>query len=212
MGEITLSENLKRLMRLHGNLTVSQLSRLTQIPQPTLHHILSGATKNPRKPLLEILANFFSISSKQLLGEISIPTIIPEIIKKNLQIKSVPIISWEMLEAWPLPNIQNLHLKEILLDIEIGSNSFALRVQNSSLEPMFPENALLIFDFDKKPMDRDFIIAIAQNGTILFNRFFNDNNEHYIKQTLENGDVKLIKLNEITHRILGTLIEVRIRY
>jgi SOS-response transcriptional repressor LexA len=212
MGEITLSENLKRLMRLHGNLTVSQLSRLTQIPQPTLHHILSGATKSPRKPLLEILANFFSISAKQLLGEISIPTIIPEIIKKNLQIKSVPIISWEMLEAWPLPNVQGLHLKEILLDREIGANSFALRVQDSLAEPIFPENALLIFDFDKRPMDRDFVITIAQNGAILFNRFFTDNNEHYIKQTLENGDVKLIKLDKTTDRILGTLIEVRIQY
>ena len=159
MNEMTLTDNLQQLMRIHGNLSVSDLSRLTNIPQPTLHHILSGATKKPRKQALEAVADFFSISIAQLLGEEPLPHRIPEIIKEDLKLSAVPIIQWDMLKNWPINNLKELHLKEVVLDHGAGEHFFALVVQDSLLEPLFSQNNLLIFDRGRPPKDRDFVIV-----------------------------------------------------
>ena len=120
MNEITLSHNLQQLMRVHGNISVSELARITDIPQPTIHHILSGATKNPRKKALEALSGFFSVSIEQLIGKASLPNIIPETIKKDLQLTTIPIIEWGMVKNWPPLDLSTLHLKEILLDKQVA--------------------------------------------------------------------------------------------
>lgn len=213
MTEMNLSNNIQQLMRIHGNISVSDLARSTGIPQPTLHHILSGSTKRPRKQLLEAVANFFSVSIEQLRGEESLPNIIPNIIKEELMLKTVPIISWEMLKQWPLVNIKDRGLKEILLNTQITDHSFALIVQNSLLEPLFSENTLLIFDHSKQPKDRDLVIVHrGEDVDILFNRLFIDNNYNYIKQNLEDGNAKLVKLDKNIDKIIGTLIEARVQY
>lgn len=213
MTEMNLSNNLQQLMRIHGNISVSDLARSTGIPQPTLHHILSGSTKRPRKQLLQAVANFFSVSIDQLNGEESLPNIIPNSIKEELMLKTVPIISWEMLKQWPLVNIKDRGLKEILLNTPITDHSFALIVQNSLLEPLFSENTLLIFDYSKQPKDRDLVIVNrGEDLDILFNRLFIDNNYKYIKQNLEDGNAKLVKLDKNIDRIVGTLIEARVQY
>jgi len=207
-----LCSNLQQLMRIHGNLSVSDLARLTDVPQPTRHHILMGATRNPRKKSLEALSTFFSVSTEQLKGNEPLPNIIPKIIQEDLKISTIPIIAWDMLKEWPIPT-ESLGLKEILLDKTVADHSFGLVVQDSSLEPLFPQNALLIFDFGKKPLDRDFVIVkLEQNEDTLFNRLFTDNHGSYIKQELEDGNAKLIKLDQQTTRIIGTLIEVRIQF
>ena len=213
MNELILINNLQQLIRIHGNPSVSDLARLTNIPQPTLHHILSGATKNPRRKSLEALANFFSISTKQLIGEEPLPNVIPDIVKENLHIRTIPIIQWNMLINWPPEDVKNLHLKEVVLDKKVADNSFALVVQDSLMEPVFPQNALLIFDGGKNPIDRDFVIAHdSRDNSILFNRLFIDANQTYIKQNLTDGNAKLIKLDLDTDQIIGTLIEVRIQF
>ena len=212
MSNMDLCSNLQQLMRIHGNLSVSDLARLTDVPQPTLHHILMGATRNPRKKSLEALSTFFSVSTEQLKGNEPLPNIIPKIIQEDLKISTIPIIAWDMLKEWPIPT-ESLGLKEILLDKTVADHSFGLVVQDSSLEPLFPQNALLIFDFGKKPLDRDFVIVkLEQNEDTLFNRLFTDNHGSYIKQELEDGNANLIKLDQQTTRIIGTLIEVRIQF
>ncbi|KTD32704.1 LexA family protein [Legionella israelensis] len=213
MTQSTLSHNLQQLMRIHGNLSVSELARLTNIPQPTVHHLLSGATKNPRKKALEALSNFFSVSIEQLIGEVQLPKVIPENIKEDLQLRTIPIIEWEILRHWPQIKTSYHPTREIFLDKILAPDSFALVIQDASMEPLFPSNALLIFDIEKKPQDRDFVIVyINKSDSVLFNRLFTENNVLYLKQNLENGDVKLTKLDENTDRIIGTLIEARIQY
>lgn len=206
-----LIDNLQQLMRTHGNLSVSELAHLTSLPQPTLYHIFSGTTKNPRKKALEVLANYFSVTVAQLIGDEPLPNVIPEMIKEDLKISAVPIIQWDMLKSWPI-SIDRLGLKEILLDKKISDHSFGL-VAQKSLEPQFPQNALLIFDFGKTPLDRDFVIVRrGANDQVLFNRFFTDNRGSYVKQDLDNGNANLIRLDQNIDKMMGTLIEVRIQY
>lgn len=211
MGEMTLSNNLQQLMRIHGNISISELARLTDIPQPTIHHILTGSTKNPRKRALEALSEYFSVSIQQLLGQEQLPTVIPDAVKEDLHISTIPIVEWEMLQEWPSTMAQAS--RQILLDRKIAKNSFALVSKNIDLEPAIPQNALLIFEADKSPKDRDFVVVhLGRENLILLNSLFIENGQHYVKQNQEDGNVRLIKLDTAQDRILGTLIEARIVY
>jgi transcriptional regulator with XRE-family HTH domain len=213
MTTANLSSNLKQLMRIHGNLSVSELARLTDIPQPTIHHMLFGSTKNPRKKALEALSNFFSISIDQLIGDEELPQIIPENLKEDLQLRTVPILDWDLLGNWPNNKESIKSVKQIFLDKEITPNSFSVIISDPSLEPLFPLNSLLIFDAAKTPKDRDFVIVrTGENNHILLNRLFTENNEYYLKQNSEDGNMVLLKINKSTDIIMGVLIEARIQY
>lgn len=213
MNDMTLSDNLQQLMRIHGNISISELARLTDIPQPTIHHILTGSTKNPRKKALEALSEFFSVSIQQLLGQDKLPTIIPDAVKADLQISTIPLIEWDMLYNWPTAGTQIQGAQEILLNKKIATNSFALVSKDTTLEPAIPHNALLIFEADKTPKDRDFVVVhLGEDNLILLNSLFIENGQRYVKQNLEDGNFKLIKLDTARDRILGTLIEARLLY
>jgi transcriptional regulator with XRE-family HTH domain len=210
---MTLSNNLQQLMRIHGNTSVSELARLTGIPQPTIHHILTGSTKNPRKKALEELSHFFSVSVEQLIGLEPLPAIIPDIVKKDLQISTIPIVEWDLLKDWPTNRAKTQESQEILLNKKVADNSFALVIPDESRMPRFQQNTLLIFDSGKTPKDRDFVIVhLAKNNTIEFNRLFLDNNELYLRHDLVDGNLQLTKLDPSHDRILGTLIEERIQH
>lgn len=210
---MTLSDNLQHLMRIHGNISVSELARLTAIPQPTIHHMLTGFTKNPRRKALEALSGFFSISVEQLTGEELLPAVIPDAVKEDLDIGTVPLIEWDMLPDWP-QNADKAHdTNSILLANRIARHSFALICRDKSLEPAIPYNALLIFDAGKIPQNRDFVVArLGQENTIMLKSLFLDDELSYLKEEQEDGDARLIRLDPVHDRILGTLIEARIAY
>ena len=54
-----LLKNLYMFMQRHS-VTEAQLARATEIPQPTIHKILSGKTTDPRISTLQSIANYFS--------------------------------------------------------------------------------------------------------------------------------------------------------
>ncbi|MFC3909682.1 helix-turn-helix domain-containing protein [Legionella dresdenensis] len=210
---MTLSNNLQQLMRIHGNTSVSELARLTGIPQPTIHHILTGSTKNPRKKALEELSRFFSISVEQLIGQEPLPTIIPDGVKKDLQISAIPIVEWNVLKNWPASKADIRDNQEILLNKTIANDSFALIIPDDSMLPRFQQNTLLIFDSGKTPKDRDFVIVhLSKDNKIDFNRLFYENNSFYLRHDLGDGNLQLTKLDPSHDRILGVLIEERIQH
>ncbi len=63
------------------------LSKESKIPQPTLHHLLSGKTKKPRRALLQKLAQFFDISIPTLL-EIELTN------QPTSSVRKFPILNW----------------------------------------------------------------------------------------------------------------------
>ncbi len=215
MNEHTLGVTLHQLMKIHGDLSVSELARQTQVPQPTLHHILSGTTKKPRKQALDSLARFFSISVAQLTGSLPLPPLIPNAIKDSLKISTVPLIEWNKLDEW-VESKDKQHakvLKEIIIDNKIGENSFALLMKDSSMEPLFLKNAILVFDSEKKPKDRDFVLAyLAQENLFIFNRLFIDGHDLFLRQDQADGETHLLKLKPLIDKIIATLSEVRTQF
>ncbi|HVT63162.1 MAG TPA: LexA family transcriptional regulator [Legionellaceae bacterium] len=213
MAEQTISNNLQLLLKLQGDLSLSDLSRKTGIPQPTLHHIIEGKTKNPRKNALQKLANFFSISVPQLIGELPLSNYIPNTIKESFNISTVPIINWELAKNWDKTQNTSKQFDEIIIEREINENCFALLLNNATMEPIFQEGSILVFDPSKNPQERDFILVyLEKSNSIAFNRLFIENNHYYLKQYKTNGDVELIKLHIPNDKILAVLIEARLKF
>lgn len=209
MKKLSISETVRYLLKQHQDLSVSELSRQTNIPQPTLHHLLNGSTKRPRDKVLEKLAQFFSVSIAQLNGdEPIIPSFSMEI-KQSLGLTSLPIISWEEIINWPTKTAYS-H-KEVLFDQEISDNSYALLMNNSTMEPVFPLNSLLIFDFQKQPADREYsLVYLAKEKSLILNKLFIEDNELFIKSQQFSTTFQLIKINPDYDKLLGTLVEVRL--
>lgn len=213
MTEQTISNNLQLLLKLQGDLSLSDLARETGIPQPTLHHIIEGKTKNPRKNALQKLASFFSISIPQLIGELPLSTSIPNTIKESFKISTIPIIDWELAKNWDTFPKDHKRFDEIIIEREINEGCFALQLNDASMEPVFHENSILIFDPSKTPKERDFILAyISKSDSVVFNRLFIDDTNYFLKQDKPDGDAELVKLHLPSDHLIATLIEVRLKF
>lgn len=212
MAEQTIGENLQTLLKLRGDLSLSDLARETQIPQPTLHHIIEGKTKKPRRQALEAIANFFSISVPQLTGAIPLSAI-PEALKDTLKISTVPLITWELAKNWDRSKNDISRFTEIILDKQVNKNTFALQLQDSSLEPLFQDKSILIFDPSKKANERDFVLVyLSKLDIVMFNRLFIEGKNFYLKQDKKDGNAELVKLSFPNDRIIATLIEARLQF
>jgi transcriptional regulator with XRE-family HTH domain len=212
MKAFNISDNLKQLIRLHGNLTLSDLARKTKVPQPTLHHILEGKTKKPRKQAIEAIANFFKISSLELTGVIPFSLANQEALAKTLKISTIPLIGWHHVKEWINDKQRTSCFEQIIFEKKVVEKAFALTMPDNSMEPIFQKNSILIFDPSKEFKNRDFILVFfPELNSIKFNRLFIDNYNFYLKQDKDNGDIELIKINS-TSNILATLIEARIDF
>ncbi|OGV36958.1 MAG: transcriptional regulator [Legionellales bacterium RIFCSPHIGHO2_12_FULL_35_11] len=213
MSKQAIGDNVQQLLKLYGDLSLSDLARETQIPQPTLHHIIEGKTKKPRRQALEALANFFSISIPQLTGTIPLSIPIPEAIKKSLKISTIPLIDWNLAKSWKSNKNDLSKFDQIILEKQVDKNAFALQLQNSNLEPLFQEKSLLIFDPSKISRERDFVLVyFSKIDLICFNRLFIEEKNIYIKQDKKNGNAELIKINGPNDKIIATLIEARLQF
>jgi phage repressor protein C with HTH and peptisase S24 domain len=66
--DMNLSGNLQALMAARG-LSEGALSRLTQVPQPTIHRILKGRSADPRDGTLRPIASVFRITVEELRSD-----------------------------------------------------------------------------------------------------------------------------------------------
>jgi len=70
--EMDIKDVLAALMS-QKKISQNYLAEVTGVPQPTIHRILIGGSKEPRNSTIKKLANYFEISTTQLLGDEPIP-------------------------------------------------------------------------------------------------------------------------------------------
>lgn len=194
---------IKELMQSEG-LTEAELSRRTNLPQTTLHRILTGETSSPRGKSLQAIANYFSLSINELLTS---PT---PASAKNKQYK-IRILDWS---KGCLGNIESaITAKTVITDADVSQASFALHMNDSSMDMQFPQGSLLIFDPQRKPNDRCFVLAYTdKEETYFFRQLVCSGSERYLKSLSPDlASVPLRKL-EKKDKILGVLVQTKIEY
>jgi len=200
---LALRNHIEELMKDHGNLSVSDLARLTNIPQPTLHHLITGATRRPRPKLLKTLADFFSITTEELI----------DAKRKN---QPVPMLQWHELKD--LQNLNSLNIKDhtrtkVLTELSVSQNAFALIAKDNMMEPLFSDGCILIFDPVRNSQDRNFVLVYLNDMQDYFvKRLFIENKSQYISLSDEIG--KPAELYKLTtqDQVLATLVEAKMQF
>lgn len=209
---MSLKDTLKKLMVREGNLSVSALAKITNIPQPTLHQLCFGTTEKPRKKTLDILASYFSISIDQLLGQEALPDKLSAQMKRDWDIEPTPILSWEDLYHWP-DDIDLKNKRELILENNKSKLTFALEMIGSNMEPIFPNGCLLIFDANKVTTDKDCVLVyLKKEDQFAFKKIYYDGNAAYVKSiNPEFNQLSTAKLSS-QDKVIATLLEARIKF
>lgn len=209
-----LHEVLEKLME-EVAINEAELARKTDIPQPTLHRILSGATKSPRGNSLAPLANFFSVTINQLMGVDPLPA--DRVAgTHNTRIYGwtpIPVISWEEATNWAKfqTELRNQNWKNwVSTDLTVSDAAFAIIVKGDAMAPTFNEGTILVIEPELAPNNRDFVVAAVkgQNNAI-FKQLLTDGDDKYLKSI--NGEYRTVQIDKAT-TIIGTLVQARSDY
>lgn len=161
-----------------------------------LNHSTTAKYVNEIATALEVSPEWllFGKGSRQILSE------------ADAGITRIPII--RMQDASLFIQTKDTNLAKEYTHIMAHSNShscFAAVLENSSMEPLFNQGTLLIFNSENKPKNGDYIIFLNEDKDIFFRQYFIDGKEIYLKAI--DTMFKVFKAIDIT--ILGVLIESR---
>jgi len=210
MGKtLTTGEILNYLLDQHGMSEVS-LGREIGIPRATINRITSGRTSDPRASTLNAIAEFFNITTEQLLGLKPLLLEKEHAVSINDNKDQIPILDWDDAKDWQkaierIKDKENRSQNWILNNSGDDAAEFALLLKGESMWPQFQENALLIISTRREVKNNDFIIAhIMSRDEIVFRKLIIENKYKILKAN--NRIFPSIHL-ESEDKIIGTVIQ-----
>lgn len=208
---LTLSDTLNRLLVEH-KIRPMELSRRTNVPQPTIQRLTTGSTTRPHRGTLEAIANFFSISVEQLLGQEPIPGISLSMAEAlETDYKKIPLLD-SVAVANISSGILNKH-QEMITDAVGGPRMFAMHITDNAMEPIFPESTLLIIDPDLTPRDRSYVVVrLSQHNEVVFRQLVTDGPDLFIKAL--SADFQKFEMKKVREEdvIIGVLVQTKRDY
>jgi len=206
-----LSDILNRLM-FEKKIRATELAREVDLPQPTVHRIVTGKCANPHQSSLQPLANYFDITVDQLKGNSPLPKHLFEaqLPTHSPEARTIPIIHWEDATH----NLQNITTDEnIIAHQKLSLKCFALYMNDSSMEPQFSVGTTLIFDPDREAKDRSFVLVkLSKTEKPIFRQLLIDGTDRFLKPL--NPDLVAFKMRILSEndKIIATLVEARQHY
>ena len=211
MSKTEISQRLKCLMA-DKEIRTTELARKTDLPQPTVHRIVSGISPNPHISSLKPIAKFFNVTIDQLKGLKPISWLnISGLLKTQLTVgHEIPVLNWQEVGDWK----SKLQAKEfdqtVSCDAKVSENAFAVKMNDSSMEPVFTEDTILIIDPNKEFHHKDYILVKRERSNDIVFRQISIDEEHRYLKPLNAGDEKYkISLLEQGDKILGTLAQMK---
>jgi len=175
------------------DLSASELARRTGIGQPVIYRIVTGETDDPKVGTLQAIANYFAVSISQLIGDEPLPkNRLPGMHSKAaFGWSKAPLLSWEEVIGWPKNKGKFPELEYILTDADVSPHVYAVKVKDTTMRPLFPENTVLIVDPALTPEDRDYAIVHVDNQKhAIFRQVLFDGQSIYLKPL--NPDFKMM--------------------
>lgn len=212
-----ISKNVAWLMEKNSIKRSTELAKLTGVPQPTIHRMLSGLHGEPRGTTLRPIAEFFGVTLSALMEtdmETGVP--IPNVSTTGAVYPAVPLISWVQAGNWAeivdnyVPGDGELIAAR---DSKPGKFAFALRVEGDSMVShnhiSFPPGTILIVDPSRLPAAGDFVVAKdVETGCATFKRLMQDAGRWFLKPL--NPAYPLMPIDDPAIRVIGVVIESQI--
>lgn len=188
------------------NIKPIELARKLNIPQPTIHRLVTGKSTRPHRSSLEPIAKFFSIPIEQLTGEEPLEKV-RELSHQAVNV--VPVLLWD-----ELPCVKkNNGASSIALMGHTNADCFAVIMNDHSMEPLFDKDSILVFDPKKLPTDRAFVLVkLYETQQIIFRQLLIDAAHQYLKPLSPDFHAFGMRLLDDRDKILASLIESRKSY
>ena len=201
-----LSQILKKLLY-ERDMKPIDLAREVDMPQPTIHRLVSGKSSRPYKSSLEPIADYFDISVDQLLGMEELNDEPKQQIGKQA-INNLPLIDWDKLTD--IKTARAECKQTVAASPLLSKNAFATIMPDSSMQPLFNQDATLIFDPNIKPIDRSYVLAkVGDNNTVVFRQLLIDADYQYLKPLNPDLNQFQMRLLQKSDTMLGSLVESR---
>lgn len=198
--------NLKKIMKLR-NISDSTLAKLIGVPQSTIHRLLNGSTADPRASTMVSIAKVLDVNIETLITD-NHEGFLNKIAASNVM--SIPILKWEQAinykESIKGLNADNWNSWITIESDLVESTGFALR-SKPSMQPRFPNNSILIFNPNIKPIDGDYILMLHSLTDSLSLRLLADDGNKFISHSIIPGG-ESITINKVNINI-ATLVESR---
>jgi SOS-response transcriptional repressor LexA len=163
---------------------------------------VSNYENTPREPGLDdivIIARVLNVSPATLAFD-DFP------ISKNFpdpKINGIPVLNWETASDWPANKktiTDNKDIDFIGQQLILGVNCYALKIEDDLMmsraeEHFFKEGSYIIVDPEKKPKDRNFVVAKGKSQkSLIFRQYRNDGYYEYLSLFKDNHPRKTMDL------------------
>ncbi len=212
---LPISEILSRLM-FEKKIRTAELARRINLPQPTVHRIVTGTSPKPHLSSLTPLAEFFGVSIEQLRGLEPIPWLSIYDGGRLTQAgwREIPVISWEEAAVWHQKKPEeDVSANTLFSDAPVSEKSFILCMNDASMAPQFPIGTFLVIDPEKSIKDRCFVIVKLKHAPVpLFRQLLIDGSSLYIKPiSPELEHFRMTLLGE-EDKICGLLAQIKLNF
>lgn len=196
-------ENLKNLIYATGSLSVNELAHKLGIAQPTLYRLLNGKTLNPKKEILQKIANYLEMPLKTLMDKITL--------QKNYFVE-VPVFKQDYFNKEGVIHEENC-FKKVQFEIEENDTSkyIGIFLENFKSYTFFCEKVIIIVKPEGLMQDRCLAAFYAKNNnSIIIERIIREGTELYIKaKKSDNNELYFKKINDTEFYSIGTIVEIR---
>lgn len=203
-----LSNNLNLLMA-NARLNASELARQINLPASTIKKIRNNDNPNPTLTTLIPLAEYFSITVSQLIGDeqLSLAKTKKNSVENCKLIYSVPLISWPDAVSWP--RLENTPKSFVETKHIYSEHTFALIIEEDDLGALTKDSVLFI-DPTCTAAHKDFVIVHKKGRDIpTLRQVFYDDDHTYLKP-LASGYSMTILTPE--HQFLGVVMEYQKKF
>lgn len=207
---LKLSKVLQRLL-FEKRMKPVDLAREVDMPQPTIHRLVSGKSTRPYRSSLEPIAEYFSITVDQLIGEkpLDEETTTLNVPEKSGKFRQIPVIAWDNALDFVTHGAEHGQ-SYIMANPSLSEKAFATILNNSSMEPVFPNGSTLVFDPAAEPKDRNYVlVGLHEVKSPIFRQLLIDGDDKYLKPL--NPDLSNFKMRILdeSDQIIAVLIEAR---
>jgi len=111
---------------------------------------------------------------------------------------------------WSHKNNERQNAEFVLTDAAVGKLGFAVKMNDASMDPVFPKNTVLITDPERQAKDRSFVIAkLINHPEAIFRQLLMDAGDRYLKPLSPDFEqYKMTRLNN-NDKILSVVVQAK---
>ena len=184
--------------------------RIDREPTQTSRFLGDNPTKNIGDDLARHIEKCFNkplgwLDQEQILNSHEVETLL----KENLTIHNVPVISWVQAAKWIESNQKEVDLNALETypcPVPCGPMTYILRVTGESMIDEYQPGDMIFIDPEVLPMHGDDVIVLMQDtGETTFKRLIEDGGVSYLKALNKSWPEQYIRVTE-NCSIIGTVV------